>query len=64
MIQKSDSSNLPKAVETWRVGISDGRVAVQIGNSPEPVFLLPPLQAITLGRALIAQGQAALADQT
>ena len=63
MIQNSESSNLPKVVETWRVGTSEGHVAVQVGPSVEPVFLLPPLQAIALGRALVAQGQALLADQ-
>ena len=52
----------PKSVERWRVGNSDKHVAVQVGDSTEPSFLLPPLEAIALGRALVAEGQALLSQ--
>ena len=44
------------------VGKSDKHVAVQVGVSTESSFLLPPLEAIALGRALEAEGQAILSQ--
>jgi hypothetical protein len=63
MMQRTHNPKIaPKSVERWRVGKSDKHVAVQVGISTEPSFLLPPLEAIALGRALEAEGQAILSQ--
>jgi hypothetical protein len=63
MMQRTHNPKIaPKSVERWRVGKSDKHVAVQVGVSTEPSFLLPPLEAIALGRALVVEGQALLAQ--
>jgi hypothetical protein len=63
MMQRTRNPEIaPKSAERWRVGNSGEYVAVQVGDSTEASFLLPPLEAIALGRALVAEGQALLSQ--